>query len=887
MKTAKRLTALFLALILALGGLPRPAMAAETEADYITEGSFQFTSNDGKLHQGKDHFVFREDCFMRSSFLGCSHLALLSSQAAQASAGYVEGQNGYETDISQGSHNIEEMLRAMGFGHIESNAYFSIDSKENSCAVALGNRRLETGGKTYTLLAVFPRSMRYQQEWAGNFTVGGGNLHEGLKAARDEVLRFMKQYVENHEVQGDLKIWIAGHSRGGAVSNALGGFFAGGGVSYLGDALRLTPEDLYCYTFAAPRPVKAGADRSLEMSVAGARKEADYAADTPGEAYISSFSGQLDPKAEAYGGIRNYVIQEDLIALLPPESWGFIHYGTDIVINELGAGFAEMHGELSPVSEYLVEDFDKSGGFDAFDWKSFDLANLLLVPYNGSYRQAGLVSFWQQRMQGLMARVEGNADYASGKLQETLAHAAALIILLTQLNAEDFALDGYASLIKPLVLTVLAYGSERLMEEGRAGKEQEALAIILAELINYYSESHLDPAACTVDEALGALAKYLADHEDSRLYQNLMQALAGVIPESLTGVVRRLLGIFHKDSSLFNPAPLEETLQAYIRACAYGADPECSAAGIYSEPADARELIFSSLSLLMGGDLKDIRDAIGSDGQGRLSDVMGALLPLFLQGTDEAGETMTYSSLNEAADEELTKLADGLLPPLMDRCGQLFGKSVKADMERHWQILRANIGLFRRTLCDTLLYTEGEPFRVEQALATACTMAGHGGLIPLAHYNEVYSAWLKAAGKVLEAEEHYIVHVDGKAADKQNDGLREHWCLVEKTGERYFTDRNLSQELGASELIIPKETEPPTTQQPSESAAGEGSTPQKEPAGDSSAQLPPQTAPDEQNDQEKGPVVLYVALGLLAAGGALAGGLMLAKKKKEEEKKKP
>ena len=50
--------------------------------------------------------------------------------------------------------------------------------------------------------------------------------------------------------------------------------------------------------------------------------------------------------------------------------------------------------------------------------------------------------------------------------------------------------------------------------------------------------------------------------------------------------------------------------------------------------------------------------------------------------------------------------------------------------------------------------------------------------------------------------------------------------------------------------------------------------------GGESTALPPQTAPGEENDQDKGPVVLWVALALLAAGGALAGGLILAKKKK-------
>ena len=51
-------------------------------------------------------------------------------------------------------------------------------------------------------------------------------------SARDEVLRFVKQYIETGSIEGNLKLWIAGRSRGAAVSNLLAGFFAGGGIEY-------------------------------------------------------------------------------------------------------------------------------------------------------------------------------------------------------------------------------------------------------------------------------------------------------------------------------------------------------------------------------------------------------------------------------------------------------------------------------------------------------------------------------------------------------------------------------------------------------------------------------------------------------------------------------
>ena len=125
--------------------------------------------------------------------------------------------------------NAEDFLRAAGFRDIEHNRYYETDMYENSLGTAVGRRNLSAYGRDYTLLAVVVRGGGYKQEWAGNLTIDDGGMHAGFRDARDEALRFVKKYIQDHGITGNLKIWTGGHSRGASVSNLIGGFFAGGG----------------------------------------------------------------------------------------------------------------------------------------------------------------------------------------------------------------------------------------------------------------------------------------------------------------------------------------------------------------------------------------------------------------------------------------------------------------------------------------------------------------------------------------------------------------------------------------------------------------------------------------------------------------------------------
>ena len=331
----KRILLYILAAAMTVCSFPAAAFASGTVEPETIEITYSF--NSGETEGGllpTDKVTWRDDCFQRSSYLGCSHLAEVSAAAALASSPYINPSLTPTQNEPLAPRYVTEFLSKAHFRDVETNKYYTTRSEENSAAAAFGHKTIQDGDKTYTLLAIVIRSSNYTQEWTGNFTINadssGGNMHAGFKAARDEVLRYAAQYMKKHRITGDLKVWIAGHSRGAATSNSLGGFFAGGGDEYfraVGVPVSVTPENVYCYTFSTPRPIRPGLTHAEDLSVAGNR--ANYPNDTPGQAYVSRNTGAVDPGAACYTGIRNYPKYYDVVPKLPPSipGWDFTYYG--------------------------------------------------------------------------------------------------------------------------------------------------------------------------------------------------------------------------------------------------------------------------------------------------------------------------------------------------------------------------------------------------------------------------------------------------------------------------------------------------------------------------------------------------------------------------------
>ena len=96
------LTALFMIVMTFAGrndGIVNAEESGTDDPSYITEGTYRFTTNQGSAYLETDSLQFREDCFMRSSYLGCGHLAALTAQMALSDISYHENDS-YALDTS-------------------------------------------------------------------------------------------------------------------------------------------------------------------------------------------------------------------------------------------------------------------------------------------------------------------------------------------------------------------------------------------------------------------------------------------------------------------------------------------------------------------------------------------------------------------------------------------------------------------------------------------------------------------------------------------------------------------------------------------------------------------------------------------------------------------
>ena len=134
-----------------------------------------------------------------------------------------------------------------------------------------------------TVIAVSISGNNYQGEWAGNLTIDDDNRVKGFNDAADKVMERLNQYIRDHDLHGDLRLWTAGYSRSAAVTNDFAADAVDSGLF----------QAVYAYTFATPRTTREKA---------------------PGQ----------------YHNIFNMLNPFDMVPMSPFPEWGFERYGIDL-----------------------------------------------------------------------------------------------------------------------------------------------------------------------------------------------------------------------------------------------------------------------------------------------------------------------------------------------------------------------------------------------------------------------------------------------------------------------------------------------------------------------------------------------------------------------------
>ncbi len=256
-------------------------------------GKFKYTSTASKEMDYEATYYYDDAYFLNDSYVYNPSLATMSLCFAMASGG------SNEKPYYSKSDNAKDLLTQIGFTQFDRNGWFTQKPTADSIGVVAANKKLNENGKEYTLIAVGIRGFGYEQEWASNFTMGETGQHQGFDQAKDNVLRFIKKYIEDNNITGDIKLWITGFSRAGGTANLVAGAIDIG-VS-LGDCT-IEPSNLFAYTFEAPKGT----------TVSNAMTE------------------------PVFYNIFNIVNPADPVPKVAPEEFGFSRYGKDVLLPALG-----------------------------------------------------------------------------------------------------------------------------------------------------------------------------------------------------------------------------------------------------------------------------------------------------------------------------------------------------------------------------------------------------------------------------------------------------------------------------------------------------------------------------------------------------------------------
>ena len=228
----------------------------------VTKIPYHLGSVDDEPEYYSDVNVYYSDSYFRdSSTIYNPHLASISMAMAEASAPYGDPNPG-ETSwyLDQNTH-IDNFFYSINFtGHYYNEDYYK-KTRFDSIGIACAYRSLELSTGNYTLIAIVPRSGNYAIEWSNNVYLGNGSksdmMHEGWYNAANKLIDFVAWYINHLEINGNVKLWMSGFSRGGAVTNIAAALIdkmieEDTYKDKLGN-INITHDDVFAYTFEAPQ----------------------------------------------------------------------------------------------------------------------------------------------------------------------------------------------------------------------------------------------------------------------------------------------------------------------------------------------------------------------------------------------------------------------------------------------------------------------------------------------------------------------------------------------------------------------------------------------------------------------------------------------------------
>lgn len=191
---------------------------------------------------------------------------------------------------------VSEYFTNLPFDNFHASKAYTEGNTNNSHSMFLAHRKI----RDYDLVSISFLGGDYGREWVSNFDVGESGDHAGFSYSASNAIEELKEYLSIYN-KNNIKLWLTGYSRGGALSNVL--------ASRIPDQLNINPKNIYAYTFEAPR--------GIEKS-----------------------------NLKNYKNVFNIVNSYDIVQALLPEKYNLYREGIDIDIYQ--PNFTDYMKELIP-----------------------------------------------------------------------------------------------------------------------------------------------------------------------------------------------------------------------------------------------------------------------------------------------------------------------------------------------------------------------------------------------------------------------------------------------------------------------------------------------------------------------------------------------------------
>ena len=217
---------IFLSVLLTAAMLCGMTVSAADTADRgvrLYRGTFYYTGNKDTFYYGDSYFDFAGDA-------DNEHLRTFSAALAFSVLG-TSGEDTIELMTNIGMEPDSIVMEDM------------VSGTPDTIGTVIAKKQL----KDQPLVAVAIRGSDYAGEWANNVTVGTEDDASGFAAAAAKVAQRIQTYLNDNDI-AKAKIWVVGYSRAGGVANLIGK-----AMNEDPGAFRTNAEDIYVYTYEAPR----------------------------------------------------------------------------------------------------------------------------------------------------------------------------------------------------------------------------------------------------------------------------------------------------------------------------------------------------------------------------------------------------------------------------------------------------------------------------------------------------------------------------------------------------------------------------------------------------------------------------------------------------------